>query len=167
MKKIGKPVTPKELSSETNLSERYILEWFVFFLFYFLMYLFPPLSHLLFFFFLIRLSAAATHGYVSYDPSTKSFSLPEGHATGLLDESSPNYVAPFISWLPSLFGVLPDLEEAFKTGGGVDFEKYGKEAIMAIGEGNRPMYVHELEKEWMPKLGDLHDRLKKGEKYTK
>src|SRR6202162_1636518 len=61
----GGPQTAAELAKRTGTAERYIREW---------------------------LSAQAAGGYVTYDPATKTFTLPNEQAFALAVEDSPAYM---------------------------------------------------------------------------
>src|SRR5436305_12648157 len=61
MAKLG-AVTPAELAKRTETAERYVREW---------------------------LDAQAAAGYVTYDPSTKRYTLPAEQAFALADDESP------------------------------------------------------------------------------
>src|SRR3712207_8388752 len=59
-------LTPEELAKKTGTHPRIIKEW---------------------------LAAQAAGGFVTYNPSTGTYTLPEEHAFALTDENSPAYIA--------------------------------------------------------------------------
>ncbi|MCB0355277.1 MAG: hypothetical protein KDD64_17215, partial [Bdellovibrionales bacterium] len=61
------PCSAESLASSTNLSARYLQEW---------------------------LAAQAASGYISYDPTTRAFSMTPEQAYILADSGSPFYLAP-------------------------------------------------------------------------
>lgn len=63
-------------------------------------------------------------------------------------------------FVESLGRVLPALQEAFRTGGGVPFGDYGVQHAQAAL--NRPGYTHQLVQEWLPQVPDLDARLRAG-----
>jgi hypothetical protein len=63
------PITARELAARASINERYALEW---------------------------LSAMACHGYLEYDQTTETFTLPIEHALVLVERDSPVYVASLI-----------------------------------------------------------------------
>jgi SAM-dependent methyltransferase len=77
-------------------------------------------------------------------------------------EMFPYYFAPFMCFIPSLAGVLEALMQAFRTGGGVPYAAYGSDTCDAIGEGNRPMFVHDYVSKWIPAMPDIQVRLEEG-----
>lgn len=129
----GSSVTPTELAKVTGFSERYIKEW---------------------------LECMAVGKYLEYDPKTRRFILPDEHAVVLLEQDNLSYVIPFVCYVPSFAAVIDKLIEAFRTGGGVPFEAYGKDTVEAIGVGNRPMFVNWYVEKWMPAMPDIERRLK-------
>lgn len=129
------PVTPVELARKTGYVERYLREW---------------------------LECMAVGDYLEHDPTTGRFLLPPEHAVALLDPDHPAYVAPFTCWVPRFAQILTPLMEAFRSGGGVPYEAYGKDALEAIGMGNRPMFVNDYVAKWIPTMPAVEARLKAG-----
>jgi SAM-dependent methyltransferase len=134
IKRLG-PTTPVELAAETGFDPRYLREW---------------------------LETMAVNGYIDHDVGTGRFSLSPEHALALTERDDPNFVAPFLCWVPSLAGVLTPLKGAFESGGGVPYEAYGAHTLEAIGMGNRPMFINEYVSTWIPALPDIEARLKEG-----
>ncbi|MFQ5907258.1 MAG: class I SAM-dependent methyltransferase [Thermoplasmata archaeon] len=129
------PTTAPGLARRTGLSERYILEW---------------------------LSALSAGGYLTYDPDSSDFSLPQAHREALLDAESPVYALPFVRFPVSIAAALPGVIEAFKTGGGVPYEAYGHEFVGAQGLQSRYTFLHELAEQWIGAMPDVRDRLAAG-----
>src|SRR5215218_7996855 len=129
----GGSVTPTELAKVTGYSERYIREW---------------------------LESMAVGKYLEYDSKTGRFILPEEHAVVFLEQDDVSYTIPFVCYVPSFASIIDKLIEAFRTGGGVPFEAYGKDIVEAIGVGNRPMFVNWYVQKWMPAMPDIEKRLK-------
>jgi len=55
--------------------------------------------------------------------------------------------------------VLPAVEEAFRSGGGVPWEDYGELGREAQADANRPLFANLLGSEWLPAVQDVHERL--------
>ena len=55
--------------------------------------------------------------------------------------------------------VLPAVEEAFRSGGGVSWEDYGQLGREAQADANRPVFSNLLGAEWLPSIDDIHERL--------
>ena len=77
----------------------------------------------------------------------------------LLDPDSLSYSPPTARFAASLGGVLPALEDAFRTGGGVPWTSYGELGREAQASGNRPLFTNLLGSEWLPAIADVHERL--------
>src|SRR6266540_1385014 len=87
------------------------------------------------------LEQQASAGYVVCDDPTRPaearrYRLPAGHAR-----------------------VLPELLEAYRTGGGVPYAAYGPQIRRGIAAANRPMFLHELASAWLPAVPDIDRRL--------
>lgn len=129
------PTTASGLARRTGLSERYLLEW---------------------------LSALSAGGYLTHNPDSDDFSLPQAYREALLDIESPVYALPFVRFPISLAAALPRVIEAFKTGGGVPYEAYGHEFVGAQGLQSRYTFLQELAEQWISAMPDVRDRLAAG-----
>ena len=133
----GGPSTPPELAARAGINERYAREW---------------------------LESQAADGILelaapSDDPARRRFSVPTGHAEVLTDVDSLNYFAPFMSLLVTGGIQLPALLDAYRSGGGVGWDVYGEAMRQAQGDANRPMFLKQLAREYLPQLPELHARL--------
>lgn len=126
--------TPADFAARTGMSERYMREW---------------------------LECMAVVDYVEHDESNGTFWLSPEQSAVFVDATHPVHLAPFTQWVPSFAGVLDELGEAFKTGGGVEYEKYGQDTLDAIGHGNRPMFANDYAETWVPAFG-LQERFAQG-----
>jgi 2-polyprenyl-3-methyl-5-hydroxy-6-metoxy-1,4-benzoquinol methylase len=128
-------VTPADLTRITGYDERYLREW---------------------------LECMAANGYLDHRPETASFSLSDEHAAVLADDEHPGYASPLVCWIPSLASILPELLDAFGSGGGVPYEAYGEDTLEAVGAGNKAMFMNEYATTWLPTMPDVESRLKAG-----
>jgi 2-polyprenyl-3-methyl-5-hydroxy-6-metoxy-1,4-benzoquinol methylase len=55
---------------------------------------------------------------------------------------------------------MPEVMEAFRTGGGVAYEAYGADMRNAIAGGNRPGFLKLLGSTWFPAITDVDRRLR-------
>jgi 2-polyprenyl-3-methyl-5-hydroxy-6-metoxy-1,4-benzoquinol methylase len=55
--------------------------------------------------------------------------------------------------------VLPQLMEAYRSGGGLDWSAFGADMVEAQGDSNRPWLVNSLGAELLPAIPDVHARL--------
>jgi SAM-dependent methyltransferase len=97
----------------------------------------------------------------SLDPDARRYALPAAHAAALLDEEDPTYVGAMADIVPIIARTLDLVTEAFRTGHGVPFAAYGLHDMQA--GFTRPMFANSLVAEWLPALGDVHERLVAGE----
>jgi ubiquinone/menaquinone biosynthesis C-methylase UbiE len=68
-------------------------------------------------------------------------------------------MVPFANSLVALAGAIPNLLDAFRNGGGVNWGAYGTQMVEAQGDFNRPWLVASLGTEYLPSIPDLHGRL--------
>ncbi|HJP64997.1 MAG TPA: methyltransferase domain-containing protein [Actinomycetota bacterium] len=129
------PATPGELASRTGTTERYVREW---------------LEH------------QAVSGFVQVDDpdadeGARRFVLPSEHRPVLVDEGSLAYSAYKGVDVVRAGRTLPQLVEAFRSGGGLPplpWEPEGR------AEFNRARYLNLLGKRWLPSIPDVDARLK-------
>ena len=129
--------TAPELAKEAGIFERYAREW---------------------------LEQQATAGILTVDdasagPDERRYVLPPGHIEPLLDLDSPYSIAPFCKSFVALSGAMPELVDAFRSGGLVPWSAYGHDMIEAQGDFNRPWLVASLGTEYLPSIPDLHAQL--------
>jgi SAM-dependent methyltransferase len=130
------PLTPAELAVRTGTAERYVREW---------------------------LACQAAGGYVTYNPATHTFALPEEVAAVLAIQDSPAYGA----YMPSLLGALwkdeEALTEAFRTGRGIGWHQHHPDLYGESAErGARQLYRDQLLPLWIPALDGVAARLQQG-----
>jgi SAM-dependent methyltransferase len=111
------------------------------------------------------LEQQAVAGYLACDDASlaaaeRRYRLPDGHAEVLVDADSPYHVAPLAQALAGVARALPQLPEAYRSGGGVPYADYGREIRQGIAAANRPMFLHELATAWLPAVADVDQRLR-------
>jgi 2-polyprenyl-3-methyl-5-hydroxy-6-metoxy-1,4-benzoquinol methylase len=129
------PSTPAELAKDTGCAERYVREW---------------------------LECLVVNEYLEHEPVLDRFTLPAEHAAVLADPASAAFAAPFTCFIPSLAQALPQVIDAFRSGGGVPYASYGADVREAIGAGNRPMFVNDYVSKWIAAMPDVAARLRAG-----
>ncbi|MEO5885850.1 MAG: class I SAM-dependent methyltransferase [Candidatus Limnocylindrales bacterium] len=134
------PATPVELAARTGTNARYAREW---------------------------LEQQATASILDVDDADKPamdrrFSLPTGHAEALIDPESPYLVGPVARFLVASAQRMPELLEAYRTGLGVDWARYGPDVIEAQEGLNRPQFQHFVA-DWIGALPDIEARLREGQ----
>jgi SAM-dependent methyltransferase len=94
-------------------------------------------------------------------PGERRYTLPEELVASFLEPDSPAHLAPPMARaLVSVAMRLPELLEAFRTGGGVAWEDYGADMREAQEAFNRPAFVNQLGQEWLPAVPDVDARLR-------
>jgi SAM-dependent methyltransferase len=131
------PVNSAELAQRTGTSERYIREW---------------------------LSAQAASGYVSYDGEKERFYLTPEQKLAFADENSPVLLTGGFYSIASLYTDEPKLTEAFKTGKGIAWGDHDGCLFCGVEKFFRPTYRAHLTREWIPSLGGVEEKLKRGAK---
>ena len=133
----GGPATSAELSARAGIAERYAREW---------------------------LEQQAVGGIIecedaSASTSERRYSLPPEYAEVLLDPDSQSYLAPMARMFVAASQQLPALMEAFRSGGGVGWARYGPDMSEGQEAGNRPFYVGSMG-DWIAGgLPEIHERL--------
>lgn len=126
------PLDPPGLAARAGIDERYAREW---------------------------LEQQAVAGVLEVDTDAR-FSLPDDHARVLLDETSLDYLAPTAKMVMGVARAMPEVLDAFRSGGGVTYESYGEDLREGIAQGNRPMFANLLGSEWFPAMSDIDARLR-------
>ncbi|RZT86646.1 methyltransferase family protein [Pseudonocardia sediminis] len=126
------PATSPELAARVGLDERYVREW---------------------------LGAMVTAEIMTYDGS--AYTLPPEHAAALTGGGSKN-MGPMAAMVTLLGRNLDGVEEAFRSGGGVPYEKFAPHFTGVMDELNRRPLDELLIDAWLPLVPDLTERLTAG-----
>ncbi len=132
------PCTPGELAERAGIAPRYAREW---------------------------LEQQAVAGFLDVagekdgDAESRRFRLPAEHAGVLAHPDDPAHLAPFGHLLAGIGGVLPQLVEAYRSGGGVPYAAYGQAFRHGQGHINRPAYSLDLPTAWLAAMPDVVARL--------
>src|SRR5712691_2180564 len=129
------PLDPAGLAQRTGTNERYVREW---------------------------LSAQAATGYVSYNASSKRFSLAPEQAMVFADETSPVFLAGFFDLAAAAFRDEPKITAAFKSGRGVGWHEHHSCLFCGTERFFRTSYNHHLVGEWLPALEGVTEKLERG-----
>jgi len=139
----GGPATARELARRTDTDARYTREWLEQ----------QAVTGIL----------EADEGDPAGDPEARRFTLPEGHVLALLDPDDLATASPMPRFVLSGARMLPLIEDAYRTGEGIDWADYPG-LIEAQELANRPMFRHLLAQEWLPAIPDVHAKLQAGAK---
>jgi 2-polyprenyl-3-methyl-5-hydroxy-6-metoxy-1,4-benzoquinol methylase len=129
------PMTVAELAGAAGLNERYLREW---------------ASH------------HAASNYLSYDPATQKFALPEEQAMVFAVDDSPLNLIGAFDAVTAFLGNQEKVQPAFKTGGGVAWGDQSTCLFCAVARFFRPGYHNNLVSAWLPALDGVVDKLERG-----
>jgi 2-polyprenyl-3-methyl-5-hydroxy-6-metoxy-1,4-benzoquinol methylase len=133
----GGPATTAELAERAGIDERYAREW---------------------------LEQQAVADILEVDDAAapaekRRYALPEAYASPLLDLESPMSIAPLARSVVASAKVLPQLLDAYRTGGGVEWADFGPDMLEAQGDFNRPWLRGSFGSEILPAIPAIHERL--------
>jgi len=131
----GGPATAAELAGRTGTTERYVREW---------------LEH------------HASAGLLDVDdvaaaPDERRFSLPAAHVPVLVDRDDERFATYRAIDLVRAARPLPDLVEAFRTGGAPPPPPWAPEGR---APESRAVYLAHLGRDWLPAIADVDRRLR-------
>jgi SAM-dependent methyltransferase len=137
MAKSARPITSKELSSQTNTAERYIREW---------------------------LASQAAAGYITYNPTNNKFFLQPENAMVLANEDSPTFIMGSYQILRSIFKDEDKFVEIFKNGKGLRWGEHHHDLFEGTAKFFKPNYMSNLVPSWIPSLDGVEEKLREGAK---
>ena len=129
------PLTAAEAAARAKLAEPYVREW-------------------------LRSQAAA--GYVSYDPLSETFSLPDAVAGVFADDVQAGFFDGFARMLQAMSGDLSLNEEAFRTGRGVGWHEHSPAHWDGMDAATRSFVGSVLVPAWIPALDGVEEKLTAG-----
>jgi 2-polyprenyl-3-methyl-5-hydroxy-6-metoxy-1,4-benzoquinol methylase len=130
-------LTSVELARRTGVSERYVREW---------------------------LNAQAAGGYVEYDPSDGTYTLPPEQAIALTDPDSPAYLQGFFQIAVGTVIDSPRIVETARTGDGVGWHEHNHDVFDGCERFFRAGYNANLIPSWLPALDGVVETLESGAK---
>jgi SAM-dependent methyltransferase len=129
------PMTCAALATRAKVNERYLREW---------------LSH------------QAASGYLTYEPTSGTFTLPPEQAMVFAVEDSPVYMMGGFDCMAAMVDNQPKVQAAFKTGGGVAWGDLAACMFCATARFFRPAYHNNLVSQWLPALDGVVAKLERG-----
>ncbi len=129
------PLTAAEIAERSGTAERSVREW---------------------------LGNQAAGGYVTYDPGSDRYTLPDEHALALADEDSPFYMLGAYELIASLYADEDKLLDAFKSGHGMGWHEHDHRLFRGTERFFRPGYRGHLVDAWIPALDGVKEKLEKG-----
>jgi SAM-dependent methyltransferase len=131
------PLTASDVAERSGTNERYVREW---------------------------LNNQAAGGYVTYDPDTGKYELPDEQAFALADEDSPVFLGGVFDVLGACWAAEERITEAFRTGEGVGWHEHHPRLFGGTERFFRPGYKANLTTSWIPSLEGVESKLKAGAK---
>jgi SAM-dependent methyltransferase len=134
------PLVSRELAEHAGIAPRYAREW---------------------------LEQQAVAGLIEVEdtgahPEERLYALAADHAPVLVEGDDAAHVAPFAHMLAGIGRVLPEVVDAYRSGGGVPYESYGRDFRHGQGHINRPAFTQELPSDWLAAMPDVVARLETG-----
>ncbi len=134
------PLSRNDLCARTGINRRYADEW---------------------------LEQQVTTGFLTVDdpaaaPTDRRYSISAAHAEVLTSNDSLSYLAPFVRLIVAGTLKLPDLLDAYTSGGGVPWAAFGPDMRTGQADMNRPWFINQLGSTWFPAVDGLHERLTAG-----
>ena len=131
------PLSASQLATAAGIDPRYAREW---------------LEHQ-------AVAALLEVDDASTAPDDRRYTLPAGYEAVLVDPASTSTMAPMAQWVVAGGRSMPDLLDAYRTGGGVPWDRY-EDVVVAQERTNRPQFIHSLAQAWLPALPDIDTRLR-------
>ncbi len=131
------PLSSQEVADRAGAAERYVREW---------------------------LGNQAAGGYVTYDPDSDRYTLPDEQALALADEESPFYILGVYDLIASLFADEDKILEAFRSGEGMGWHEHDHRLFRGTERFFRPGYRGHLVDAWIPALEGVQEKLERGAK---
>jgi SAM-dependent methyltransferase len=129
------PLTSAEVAARSGTTERYVREWLI---------------------------NQASSGYLTYDPATRRYALPDEHAVPLTDQDSPFYVGGALLIAAAMVRAEPRIAERFATGAGLGWGEHDPLMFDACERLFRPGYTANLVQSWIPALDGVAAKLERG-----
>ena len=129
------PLTSQEVAKRSGTAERYVREW-------------------------LRNQAAG--GYVTYEPDSDRYTLPDEQALALADEESPFYILGIYDSIASLYADEDKILEAFRSGEGMGWHEHDQRLFRGTERFFRPGYRGHLVGAWIPALEGVQEKLERG-----
>src|SRR5690606_33600843 len=129
-------LTPAALAERAGIAERYAREW---------------------------LEQQAVAGFLVAEqpnrpPDERRYRLPAEHANVLVSEEHPAHLAPLAQMVAGIGGALGDVLDAYRSGKGVPYPRFGEAFRKGQAGINRPAFTTDLVDRWIPAAPDIHAR---------
>jgi SAM-dependent methyltransferase len=132
---VGTPFTVAQVVARCGIAERYAREW---------------------------LAAQAAAGYLTYDATTETFTLPVEHALVLADEDSPASGIAGYEVIAAVWAAADRLANAYVSGEGVGWHEHDPRLYSGVDRFYGSIYRSTLVQQWVPAVDGLAERLEAG-----
>jgi SAM-dependent methyltransferase len=105
------------------------------------------------------LKGMTSAGYLEYEASAQTFSLPDEYSYLLASDGTDHFMGGLFHFAPVLLNVAPKVAEAFVKGGGVRFDEFGPDGVVALDMINCGQYEERFSSYWLKKLPDVVQNL--------
>jgi 2-polyprenyl-3-methyl-5-hydroxy-6-metoxy-1,4-benzoquinol methylase len=136
----GAPMTAPDLAARAGIDARYAREW---------------------------LEQQAVAGVLAVDrdatdPDERAFRLPAQNVGAVAEPTAADHVAPLARAVVGVANVINEVVEAYRSGGGVPYARYGADFRDGQGAINRPAFTTALVDEWLPAAEGVVTQLRAG-----
>lgn len=128
-------MTPDEVAAGSGLQKRYVEEW---------------------------LMGMASGGYLDYDGSAGTFTFPDEHSFLLASDGTDHFMGGLPLAAVPMLRIAPKVAEAFRRGGGVNFQDFGADCVHALDVMNRGTYEQRATGYWLNSLPEVVSALENG-----
>lgn len=108
------------------------------------------------------LKGMTTGGYLDYDGSAGTFTLPEEHSFLLASEGTDHFMGGLPLVAIPMLRVAPKVAEAFRNGGGVNFQDFGADCVHGLDALNRGTYEQRAAGYWLKSVPEAVATLEAG-----
>ncbi len=131
------PLSHEEVAQRTQTDPRYVREWLI---------------------------NQAAGGYVTYDPQSNTYTLPNEQSTALTVEDSPYYVVGGFQIVSAMNKAVDRTIEGFQTGKGMLWGEHHHSLFQGTERFFKPSYIGNLLQNWLPAVEGAEEKLQKGAK---
>lgn len=132
------PITSEGLAKKTNTAERYVREW---------------------------LASQAAAGYITYNTTDNTFSMPPENALVLADENSPFYIRGAYQVIRSILKDEEKFADIFRTGKGLRWGEHSHDLFEGTAKFFKPNYMGNLVQSWIPSLDGVEQKMNRVQKW--
>jgi 2-polyprenyl-3-methyl-5-hydroxy-6-metoxy-1,4-benzoquinol methylase len=129
------PMTSRQVAGLTNLTERYVREW---------------------------LNNQVAGGYLFYEATNQTYTLPDAHVPVLADPESPLFLVPALEVVASMWFDEDRIAKVFETGEGIAWGDHHHRLFCGSESLFRPGYKTFLVTDWIGALEGMTEKLAAG-----